>query len=103
MDCSTDKTDNQIAILWDTTYGMDWPLEINDAMLPGKPKIRDTCPGDNRMKNDWSRGGGMNLRRMRRPEDPSSHAGLMMDVAHADSVIYVYALQHNITAVILGF
>lgn len=45
MDCSTDKTDNQIAILWDTTYGMDWPLEINDAMLPGKPKIRDTCPG----------------------------------------------------------
>lgn len=37
--------------------------------------------GDNRMKNDWSRGGGMNLRRMRRPEDPSSHAGLMMDVA----------------------
>ncbi len=36
--------------------------------------------GDNRVKNDWARGGGMNIPRMRRPEDQSPTAGLMMEV-----------------------
>lgn len=36
--------------------------------------------GDNRMKDDWTRGGGMNIPRMRRPEDQSATAGLMMEV-----------------------
>lgn len=32
------------------------------------------------MKHDWARGGGMNVPRMRRPEDPSAGAGLIMEV-----------------------
>lgn len=43
--------------------------------------------GDNRMKNDWSRGGGMNLPRMRRPEDQSPTAGLMMEVVRPNFCI----------------
>ncbi|XP_065224920.1 zinc finger protein basonuclin-2-like isoform X2 [Planococcus citri] len=40
---------------------------------------------DNRVKDDWARGGGMNIPRMRRPEDQSATAGLMMEWASVAS------------------
>ncbi|XKL61715.1 hypothetical protein PGB90_001548 [Kerria lacca] len=51
-------------------------------MLAGSSIITETysVARDNRVKNDWARGGGMNIPRMRRPEDQSPAAGLMMEV-----------------------